>query len=134
VLVDCTQPPFDELNRNAGITVHLAMTAEAFHAYVHPLGPSSSPVKTAQNGNAWEPANKRTERLPPGQDMRGRYWDIVWMLRLHMLRERNSSCVLFRLHVVPNSGGRARQVQLKCVAGPDDDGNVCLTIMLPDQD
>jgi len=51
-----------------------------------------------------------------------------------MRSQRDSSCVLFRLYVVPNNGGKQRLVQLKCVAGPDDEGDVCLTIMLPDQD
>lgn len=136
VLVDCAQPPFDELNQNAGIKVHVAMTVEAFDAYVHPLGVASSPIATAQHGSTWELAGESAQafHLPPGQDMKGRYWDIVWMLRLAMLRQRDSSCVLFRLYVVPNGGGKQRLVQLKCVAGPDDEGDVCLTIMFPGQD
>jgi hypothetical protein len=136
VLVDCTQPPFDELNRNAGIKVHVAMTAEAFHVCVHPLGTAPPPLKAAQNGTTWQvcAASGDGPHLPPGQDMKGRYFDVVWMLRLAMRRQQDASCVLFRLYVVPNPGGKASLVELKCVAGPDDDGNVCLTIMLPDQD
>jgi hypothetical protein len=79
VLVDCTQPPFDELNRNAGIKVHVAMTVEAFDAYVHPLGSTSSPIKTARSGATWQidAAADDGPRLAPGQDMKGRYWDII---------------------------------------------------------
>src|SRR5437763_16070267 len=33
-LVDCTQEPFDELNRNAGIKFDVALTAAVFHRYV----------------------------------------------------------------------------------------------------
>lgn len=47
---------------------------------------------------------------------------------------RDASCVFFDLRVVPNSGGNPEMAKLKCVAGPDDEGEVCLTIMLPDQD
>ncbi len=124
VLVDCTQPPFDELNRQAGIKVHVAMTAEAFHTCVHPLGV-----------DAFEPdASGRDPHLPAGQDMKGRYWDIIWMLRSAMGRQHQDSCLLFQLYVVSNDGGNADLVELKCVAGPDDDGRLCLTIMFPDQD
>jgi hypothetical protein len=133
VLVDCSQAPFDELNRSAGIKVHVAMTAEAFDSYVHPLGVAPFPVKTAQQGNTWELSPQSTQ-LPPGQTMLGRYWDILWMLRLAMQRQLDDSYVMFRLNVVPNRGGNPEMVELKCVAGPDDEGNVCLTIMLPDQD
>src|SRR2546426_9684548 len=86
VLVDCSQSPFDRLNREAGIKVHVAMTAQAFDAYVHPLGTAPSPIRTTQNENAWHLDTRLSEpvRLPPGQDMLGRYWDIVWMLRLAM--------------------------------------------------
>src|SRR5579862_6351953 len=68
VLVDCTQPPFDELNQNAGIKVHVAMTTEAFDAYVHPLGIASAPIKTAQHGSTWGLTGEceQAPHLPPG--------------------------------------------------------------------
>lgn len=79
VLVDCTQPPLDALNRDAGIKVHVAMTAEAFDAYVHPLGSAPRPIKTTHDDNSWELTAWSTHcpQLPRGQDMAGRYWDIV---------------------------------------------------------
>ena len=132
VLVDCTQPPFDELNRNVGIKVHVAMTVEAFHSYVHPVG-GCFPVKTTQQGNDWQ-LGQHSPQLPPGQTITGRYWDIVWMLRFAMRNQLEESCVFFDLRVVPNEGGNPKLAKLKCVAGPDDEGDVCLTIMLPDQD
>lgn len=136
VLVDCSQAPFDQINLSAGIKVHVAMTAEAFHAYVHPIGLAASPMQAIQNGNRWQ-LNTRsinTEQLPSGQDMVGRYWDIIWMLQATMQHQKDVAEVLFRFGVVPNSGGNPEMVELKCVAGPDDDGELCLTIMLPDQD
>jgi hypothetical protein len=132
VLVDCGQPPFNELNRRAGIKVHVAMTVEVFHSYVHPVG-GCFPVKTTQQGDCWE-LPQQSSHLPPGQTITGRYWDIVWMLRLAMRHQLEESCVFFDVHVVPNSGGNPETAKLKCVVGPDDEGDVCLTIMLPDQD
>jgi hypothetical protein len=136
VLIDCTQPPFDELNRNAGLRVHVAMTAEAFASFVHPLGNVSTPLKIVQSGKDWksESRSERDPQLPPGQDIKGRYWDIVWMLRLAMSGQQNATSVLFRFYSVPNGGGKARLSKLKCGVGPDDEGNPCLTIMLPEQD
>jgi hypothetical protein len=133
VLVDCSEAPFDELNRAAGIKVHVAMTIEAFDAYVYPVGVIRSPIKPVPRGSQWE-LSPESEKLPPGQSMVGRYWDIVWMLRFAMRGKENASCVAFELHVVPHRGGRAEIAKLKCVAGPADDGDLCLTIMLPDQD
>ncbi len=132
VLVDCGQPPFGQLNQRAGILVHVAMTVEAFDAYVHPIGGSQVPIKTTQQDSHWE-LSPHTTQLPPGQDMAGRYWDIIWMLRLAAGGQDDTSCH-FRVQVVPNHGGPPEAAELKCLAGPDDEGNLCLTIMLPLQD
>jgi hypothetical protein len=130
-LVDCSQPPFDELNRQAGIKVHVALTPEAFHDCVYPLSVSEFPIQIEELGQS----SPGSPKLPPGQDMKGRYWDIVWMLHAAIRGQRDdSSCIFFQLYVVPNEGGNARLVKLKCVAGPDDEGDLCLTIMLPEQD
>jgi hypothetical protein len=136
VLVDCAQPPFDELNRQAGIKVHLAMTAEAFHGCVYPLGVSEFPIRTEQMANRWQMKSSRPySKLPSGQGLKGRYWDVVWTLRAALYASRDDiACVGFQLLVVPNEGGNAKLVELKCVAGPDDEGDLCLTIMLPEQD
>ena len=135
-LVDCAQPPFDELNQNVGLRVYVAMPVEAFDANVHPLGNARFPVKIVQRGKIWKPEAlpEHAPQFPAGQDMKGRYWDIVWMLRMAMGGRNDERSVLFRFHAVPNSGGSPQLVHLKCVVGPDDEGNPCLTIMLPDQD
>jgi hypothetical protein len=74
-------------------------------------------------------------KLPSGQGLKGRYWDVVWTLRAALYASRDDiACVGFQLLVVPNEGGNAKLVELKCVAGPDDEGDLCLTIMLPEQD
>src|SRR5437762_6486162 len=81
VLVDCTQPPFDELNRQLEIKVHLAMTAEAFHRCVYPLGVSEFPIRTEELDRCWHlKSSPGSRKLPPGQDMKGRYWDVIFSM------------------------------------------------------
>jgi hypothetical protein len=104
-LVDCTQDVFDELNRQAGLKFDVAMTAPAFDRYV-----------------------AMSDQLKRTQDLRGRYWDLVWMFRNAALREgyqSNETCGLSRNH---------RLVTLKAVCGPGDRGEPCVTFMLPDED
>src|SRR5947207_14278612 len=57
-LVDCTQGIFDELSREAGLKFDVAMTAMAFNRYV-----------------------AISDELKGTQDIRGRFWDVVWMFR-----------------------------------------------------
>jgi hypothetical protein len=67
-------------------------------------------------------------------------WDVLFMFAHSARRNRNASELLFQLRVVPNipAGSdrhpRAKLTTLKAVVGPDDDGNPCITIMLPEED
>lgn len=68
-----------------------------------------------------------------GQDLKGRLWDILNMLRYAIKSKGNSgSEIAFQLLV--NNGSGASKVTLKSVCGPDDDGSPCITIMLPNED
>lgn len=71
-----------------------------------------------------------------GQDEVGRLWDILHMLRFAIAREKkNSNTTLFQLHVRnDNRESLPPLMELKAVCGPDDDGQPCITIMLPDED
>lgn len=72
-----------------------------------------------------------------GQDEVGRLWDVLWMCRFGIGRgnNRDASEVLFQLHVRnDNREGDPPLVTLKAVCGPDDDGEPCITIMLPVED
>lgn len=123
VLVDCTEEPFDELNRNAGLLFDVAMTQAVFQRYV-----------------------EVPERFQATQDIKGRYWDVVWMFRNAMQRRRSDDNeMLFEFLCLPNgeedkcneqvaAGGVYRLVKLKAVASPGDRGEPCLTFMLPDED
>jgi hypothetical protein len=122
ILIDCTQDPFDELNRNAGVTFDVAMTCAVFQRYV---------------------------KVPDGhhgyQDIEGRYWDIIWMFRSATRRTKaDGDELLFDFVCLPNGTDQANDaqttaagyelVQLKAIAGPGDRGEPCLTFMLPSED
>ena len=94
----------------AGITVPLAMTAEAFYQCVD-----------------MTPAAERA-----CNDIKGRLWDVLWMFTL-AARRRDAAELLFELRVVVDRI-RPSRVQLKSVIGPGDDGEPVITIMQPGQD
>jgi hypothetical protein len=108
----------------AGFRYPVAMTTTAFCSHVSPLEGDDA-------------------KLAPCQDIKGRLWDVLWMLKLAIRRTQTPRAVLhFSLRVVPNVPAnyskpnlpRPKIVQLKAVCGPDDDGSPCLTIMLPEED
>ena len=108
--------------REAGITIPVAMTISAFNDYVSPI-----------EGEGMQ--------LAPGQDIIGRLWDVVWMFVCAVRSGgADKSEIFFRLRVVPNIvAGRKRRpraqlVTLKAVIGGDDNGDPCITIMLPTED
>lgn len=75
-------------------------------------------------------------KVPPGveaQDEAGRLWDVLWMLRYAIDRSQSDDTLLFQLHVRNNNAAPAL-VTLKAVCHADDDGQPCLTILLPDED
>jgi hypothetical protein len=80
----------------------------------------------------------RCVRVPEGvecQDEAGRLWDILWMLRHAVQREKDDATeLLFQLYV-RNDNHWPRLVTLKAVCGPDEHGEPCITVMpLPAQD
>lgn len=112
VLVDLMQPEFVELVHNAGFRFSVAMTAEAFHDYVE-----LTPMAT-------EMCN----------DLKGRLWDVLWMLRVAIQKQRgNSSNIVFQFYCVTDQI-KPKLCTLKAVCGPGDQGEPVLTIMHPWQD
>ena len=66
-------------------------------------------------------------------DETGRLWDILMVLRHAARKSAGKSEILFRLSAQEN--GREMDVAtLKAVCGSDDDGEMCLTVMLPGED
>lgn len=125
------RPELDDLRSlvlEAGCRYPVAMTAAAFSQSVHYLD---------------------DRPLPECQDLKGRLWDVLWMLKLAM-RRVDGDTVLFQVIVrhedkgdwqsneVPLREGRhvnrmMRLTTLKCVCGPGDDLSPVLTIMQPDE-
>lgn len=69
------------------------------------------------------------------QDEAGRLWDVLSMASF-AARRSDSSELRFQLYRVPRGGRgqRARLTTLKAVIDGGDDGQPCITIMLPDED
>lgn len=113
VLVDMTQDPFGAMAKEAGVKWPIAMTATAFHQYVE----LTEAAKQA------------------GNDIKGRWWDVVWMYRCAVAKSRGQSHeLMFQFYCVTDNPSRPELVTLKAVAGPDDNRRPCLTFMLPDED
>ena len=134
ILVDCEQAPMGEMRRQL-LKWPLAMTTTAFHRYVWPID---------------EEAN-----LPPDQSLEGRFWDVLWMFHAAVkgtvpARRIDPCNLLFdfccivadptlssneAIDATVRSGPDGmRQVTLKAVSGPGDDGEPVMTFMLPEED
>ena len=112
VLVDLMQAELVELVHNAGFKFPVAMTAGAFGDYVQ-LTPKA---------------------LEAGNDLKGRLWDVLWMLRVAIRKQRgNSPEIMFQFLCVTDRI-KPRLCTLKAVCGPGDQGEPVLTIMHPWQD
>ena len=108
VLVDMTTGEPGELLREAGFRLHTAMTAGAFAAAI--------------GGHD----------LPAGQDVSGRWWDVLMVLRAAIRRSPGTDRVNFTVSVW--DGTRHNDVRLWCHCGPGDAGEPALTIMLQGED
>jgi len=102
VLVDVT-----ETAKEAGFRFPVAVTREVWGKYI-------------------VPSDYDAKR---GQDVSGRLWDTLWMLRLSS--RKGGSNVLFS--VIFQMLGRETTVQLRAVVGPGDKGEPVITIMMPDE-
>jgi hypothetical protein len=79
---------------------------------------------------------QRHVRVPEDvEDMNetGRLWDVLMLLRYAAMKSAGKSEVLFKLSE-RRSNSEMEIVSLKAVCGPDDDGGICLTVMLPEED
>lgn len=116
VLVDLMQDETVRAVREAGFLFPIAMTAAAFELAVWPID------------------NDRADRWLRSkcQDLQGRLWDVLWMLKVAC--RAGGSVLRFRLSIMDHTTKRRRTIVLKSVCGPDDDGEPCITIMLPEED
>ena len=82
---------------------------------------------------AWE----RCVVVPPGvscQDEAGRLWDVAWMLGCAVRRGGSGPEVRFGVHVRNDNRDRTPpRVRLQAVCGPGDNGEPCITVVLPEE-
>ena len=111
-----------EMVREAGFKIPVYITTTAFGDCVSPI----------EGGGLV---------LAPCQDIKGRLWDVLWMLGAAIRRHgKSGGRLLYRVYVCPNiprgskRTPRPKPVQLLALCGPDDDGSPCITICYPDED
>jgi hypothetical protein len=113
VLVDLRQGELEALCRQGGFLWSIACTSTVFHDCI-----------------AVTPAAARA-----GCDIRGRLWDILQTLKatIQGRRQRPATEIFFDVLVVTDRI-QPTTTKLKAIAGPDDYGRPCITIMYPDED
>jgi hypothetical protein len=84
--------------------------------------------------------NEAINEIPKGfewQDEKGRLWDLINILFYSVRFNKNKSIITFKVlmpHCFYNNKGKKiieDKLNLKCVAGPGDKGELVLTVMLP---
>lgn len=110
MLVDLMQPETEPLVREAGFRFPIAMTTAAFSEAVAPID----------------------GELPPGQDLKGRLWDVLMLLKAGIRANLKDDRVHFTVHVF--DGKRPNPVQLWALCGPGDDLEPTITVMLEGED
>ncbi len=111
VIVDLRQDELGTLCDEAGFRIPIACTARVFFECIA-LTPSAA---RAHN------------------DMKGRLWDVLWMLKNAIRGARDTSTVRFQLYVVRDRE-RPTLTTLIATVGPGDEGEPVLTILFPDED
>lgn len=109
VLIDCSS-----MAAEAGFTYPVALTRAAWTDCVE-----------------WADADSKRQTH---QDEAGRLWDVLHLASL--AAHRGGQEIRFQLYRIPRGGKghKPRLVALKAVCAPGDDGEPCVTIMLPGED
>lgn len=107
VLVDVS-----DLAREAGFTWPVAVTDHLYHSYIVPA----------------------LALVAEGQSITGRLWDVLMVLRHAIRSSKDDTYLRFTVLFQMSPGAAPVPVELVSVAGPDDDGSPCLTLMLEGDD
>ena len=111
VLVDLMQGETAPLVREAGFKFPIAMTTAAFSEAVAPID----------------------GELPEGQDLKGRLWDVLMVLKFAIRVSSGGQELRFKVSVYQGEG-KSETVELKSLCGPGDSMEPVITIMLPEED
>lgn len=112
VLVDLRQGDLEEVVKNAGFKFPVAATAEVFGSCIDLTD-----------------AAKRA-----GNDIKGRLWDVLWMLSNAIRRAAPGSTTIHFEVLIVRDRVRPTKTKLKAVCGPGDTMEPVITIMFPEQD
>jgi len=107
VLVDISAPA-----KEAGFLWPVAITDTAYHSYIVPM----------------------PDLISQGQSIEGRLWDLVAVLRNCIKQNPDASILEFSVLFLQQPNASPELVTLKSIAGPGDDFEPVITIMLPDED
>jgi hypothetical protein len=118
VLVDLMQPDTVSAVQEAGFRHAIAMTSAAFNATVWPIDDDRAADWLAGKG----------------QDLQGRLWDVLWMLKLAIRGATDTDIIYFQVSVIDHELKRRNTVTLKSWCHPGDQGEPVITIMLPGED
>jgi len=99
-----------ELAREAGFKWPVAVTDNLYHSYIVPA----------------------LALVADGQSIQGRLWDALMVLRHAIRSSKDDTYLRFTVLFQMSPGADPIPVELVSVAGPDDDGSPCLTLMLPE--
>ena len=110
VLIDVSN-----MAKEAGIRFPVAVTSAVWHDFI-------------------VPNEKMVEFC---QDENGRLWDVLWMLRINIMRTSNPTNAIYfqvSLFMEIDDIPKRKLIMLKAVCGPGDEGEPVITIMNPDED
>jgi hypothetical protein len=109
VLVDLRQGDLEEVVENAGFKYPVACTASVYAECI-------ALTKAAEAA---------------GQDIKGRLWDVLWMLSLAIRTKRGPATEIHFTVTVSRDRKRPTPTKLVAVCGPGDDMEPVITIMFP---
>jgi hypothetical protein len=90
-------------------------------------------VPTVLTAGAWHEAVDVPPHLKGIQDVNGRLWDVLTMLRIAIGRSRDED-ERVDFQVLVYDGARHKTVELYALSGPGDDGEHVITVLLPGED
>jgi hypothetical protein len=101
-----------ELAREAGFRWPLAVTSRLYYEYLVPS----------------------LELASDGQSLTGRAWDLLNVLKYTIREAKDETFLRFSVLFLMSRGSTPIPIELISIAGPGDDGEPVLTVLLPDED
>ena len=90
------------------------------------------PVAVTQG--VWEVLNPTNELKAAGQDLKGRIWDLLTVLRYSIRSASNTDAIPFAPSFLREPGQKVRPVEMWAKCGPGDDAEPVITVMLKGED